>query len=94
MFLLSYYIILRLFVGLNYCRKYSRNWTIIYGDYLCDKRKSETKGRPGGTPRGLGQQMAAATPGPVGGTRPYPLGTASAPLDAYKITKTLKHSGR
>ena len=33
-------------------------------------------------------------PGPVGGARPCPMGTASAPSDAYKILLTLKMTGR
>ena len=32
--------------------------------------------------------------GPMGGARPCPLGTASAPSDAYKIPFTLKTSRR
>ena len=63
---------------------------IISEDFLCDKRKPETKGRPGGPPRGQGRQLATTPPAPAGGTRPGALGTASAPLDAYKITKNLK----
>ena len=33
-------------------------------------------------------------PGPAGGARPCPLGTASAPSDAYKIPFDLKPRGR
>ena len=55
------------------------------------QKKSETKGQPGGPPRGQGRPLAAAPQGTAGGTRPGALGTASGPLDAYKILKTLKH---
>ena len=75
-------------------RKYRRIELKIYGDFLFDGRYQKTEGGPGGPPRGH-RRVPAATPlGPAGGARPYPLGTASAPSDAYKILLTLKMTGR
>ena len=70
-------------------RKYRRIELKIYGDYLCDGRHQKTEGGPGGPPRGH-RRVPAVTPRPTGGARPYPMGTASAPSDAYKILLTLK----
>ena len=72
--------------------KYPRNWTKNYGHFLF--AKLEPEGGPGGPPRGQGRPLAAAPLGPVGGARPYSLGAALAPLDAYKILITLISSRR
>ena len=72
----------------NHFWKYSRNWTKIYGEFLCEEIHHHVEGRPGGAPRD-----AAAPPGGAGRTRPCPLGTSSAPSDAYKIPINLKTSG-
>ena len=78
----------------NHFWKYSRNWTKIYGDFLCEIRHPKTKGEPKGPPTGRRRPPAVAQRGPAGGTRPCPWGTPSAPSDAYKLTLNLKTSGR
>ena len=70
----------------------SRNWTKIYGEFLFDGRHQDTKGQPGGPPTGQGSPPAAALGQPAGGTRPCPMGTPSAPTDAYKISLNLETS--
>ena len=72
-----------------YFWKYSRNWTKIYGDFLCEMRHLKTKWEPKGPPIGRRRPPAVAQRGPVGGTRPCPWGIPSAPSDAFKIPKSL-----
>ena len=75
-------------------RKYRQIKLKIYGDCLCDGRHQKTEGAPGGPPRDHRRVPAVAPLGPMGGARPCPLGTASAPSDAYKFPFTLKTSGQ
>ena len=65
----------------------------IYEVFLCDRRHPRTTGQPGGPPTGQGRPPAAALGQPVGGTHPCPVGTPSAPSDAYKIRNNLLTSG-
>ena len=46
--------------------KYPQNWTKIYRHFLFVKTKLEPEGGPWGAPRGQGQPLATAPPGPVG----------------------------
>ena len=62
--------------------------------FLCEIRHLKTKGEPEGPPTGRRRPPAMAQRGPVGGTRPCPWATSSAPSDAYKITKSLILTGR
>ena len=75
-------------------RKYRRIALKIYGEFLCKIRHHHVEGQPGGPPRGQGWPPAAGPPRGAGGTRPYPLGTSTAPSDAYKTPFDLKPRGR
>ena len=77
-----------------YFGKYSRNWTKIYGDFLCEIRHLKTEGQPRRWTTGHGRPPAVDQGGPMGGTCPCPWATSSAPSDAYKIRKNLNTSGR
>ena len=46
----------------NHVCKYSRNWTKIYGDFLCEIRHMKTKGEPKGPPTGRRRPL----PRPIG----------------------------
>ena len=66
----------------------------IYRNYFYAKTKTESRGQPRRRPTGQGRPPAAALGPPTGGTRPCLWWLPSAPSDAYKITFTLKTSGR
>ena len=65
----------------------------LRGIFTRRKAPGHQRGAWGGHPQARGG-AAAAPPRPAGGARPCPLGTASAPYDAYKIPLTLKMRGR
>ena len=65
----------------------------LRGFFMRQKEAEDQRAAWGGT-QGPGRPLAAAPQGTACGTRPGALGTVSAPLDAYKITKTLKRLGR
>ena len=68
-----------------YFWKYSRNWTKIYGDFLCEGRHQKTKGQPWGPPTGQGRPPAATYPREVGGTRPCSLCVPRPPSTPIKL---------
>ena len=61
--------------------------------FFMQRKTSEDQRAAWGATQGLGRPPATGPPMGAGGTRPCPLGTSSAPSDAYKITLNLKTSG-
>ena len=62
--------------------------------FIRRKAPGDQRATWGGALAGQGRPSVMALGQPAGGTCPCPVGTPSAPSDAYKITLTLKTSGR